>query len=396
MAEYGKDSIQGMCLDMCPATEIAARENQRRLHFFETVAFTSPSQDSEHHLGKLIADPRAVIKEFSRSAAGRSIDSSELRPASVLLSTMNYLIEEIASKDGTYSWQMIYWFMFDRVRAIRQDLVVQRITGKPVVEIFERACRFHILSGYRLCESPLDAFDPKINNDHTNECLKRLLCFYDEEDSSAYQGTRPEFEAYYLLHNLGSFEALNRAVNLPKEVKNSCLLRLAFDITTCIMLKNFVRFFRLVKRLPFLACCAVHKHMQQVRGDALAAINTAYFCRNASLPLALLVDMLNFDDAQEAGEFCSHFGLEVSVTSVKLVKGNLSSLKSSDVPPLRARVSNMIDTKLSVTTRDLLSGKCNETNALVKNTVPELVSLTSGPGICVNKSCNDCRTSSSS
>ena len=385
MEEHGKDIIQGTCLEMCPASEVSSREKQRRLHFFETVAFTSPSRCSEHHLGKLIADPRAVIREFSRSAAGRSIDPSELRPANVLLSTMNYLIEEIASKDNTYSWQMIYWFIFDRARAIRQDLVVQRITGKLVMEIFERICRFHILSAYRLCESPLDAFDPKINNDHTNECLKRLLCFYDEEDPSAYRDTRAEFEAYYLLHNLGSFEALNRAVNLPKEVKNSCLLRLAFDITTCIMLKNFVRFFRLVKRLPFLACCAVHKHMQQVRGDALAAINTAYFCRNASLPLALLVDMLNFDNAQDAGEFCSHFGMEVSGTSVKLVKGNLNSLKSSDAPLIRARFSNLIDTKLTVTTRDLLNGKCSETKALVKSSVPELVSLTFGKGICIDQ-----------
>ena len=373
-------------MQMCPAREIASREKQRRLHFFETVAFTRPTQNSDPRLGKLTADPRAAIKEFSRSAAGKAIDTSELRPANVLLRTMNYLIEEIASKDGTYSWQMIYWFVFDRARAIRQDLVVQRISGKPVVEIFEKVCRFHILSGYKLCESPLDVFDPKINNDHISECLKRVLCFYDAEGLSAYKDTRAEFEAYYLLYNLGSFEALNRAVNLPEEIKNSCLIRLAFDITISIMLKNFVRFFRLVKKLPYLACCAVHKHLQQVRGDAIATVNTAYFCRNASLPLVFLVEMLNFNDVQEANDFCSQFGLEVSETSVKLVKDNLNTLKSSDSWPLRARFSSMIDAKLTINTCDLLNGKCTVTSALVKSSVPASHSVTFVSGICANKS----------
>lgn len=349
-------------MQMCPPQEMASREKQRRLHFFETVAFTCPTSNSGFQQDKLKADSRVVVKEFSRSAAGKSIDPSELRPANVLLRTMNYLTEEIASKDSVYPWQLIHWFVFDRIRAVRQDLVVQRITGKPVVEIFEKACRFHIFSGYKLCESPLDVFDPKINNDHTSECLKRLLCFYEAECPSAYKDTRAEFEAYYLLHNLGSFEALNRATTLPEGIKNSLLFRLAFDIAFTFMLQNFVRFFRLVKKLPYLACCAVHKHFNQVRGNALASINTAYFSRNACLPVKLLVEILNFTNVQEACDFCAHFGLEVTDTSVKLMKGNLNNSQ-----PPRVRFSNMIDLKLTINTSDMLSGRCPVTRVLVKS-----------------------------
>ncbi|XP_078372819.1 germinal-center associated nuclear protein-like [Oculina patagonica] len=381
MTESGKDIIQGTCMQMCPAREIASREKQRRLHFFETAAFTCPSSNSGRQQDKLTADPRAAVKEFSRSAAGKSIDPSDLRPANVLLKTMNYLMEEIASKDSVYPWQMIYWFVFDRTRAIRQDLVIQRISGKPVVEIFEKACRFHILSGYKLCESPIDVFDPKINNDHISECLKRLLCFYDAEFPSAYRDTRAEFEAYYLLHNLGSFEALSRAVTLPEEIKNSQLFRLAFDIALTFMLKNFVRFFRLVKKLPYLACCAVHKHFNQVRGNAFAAVNTAYFSRNTSLPLMFLVEMSNFNDVQEACDFCLHFGLEVSDTSVKLIKGNLN-----DTQPPRARFSNMINMKLALNTIDILNGRCPVTKALVKKSVDASHSHASVPAVCSNNS----------
>lgn len=384
MTESSKNIIQGTCMQMCPAREIASREKQRRLHFFETVAFTCSSSNNGRQQDKVTADPRAVVKEFSRSAAGKSIDPSDLRPANVLLKTMNYLTEEIASKDSVYPWQMIYWFVFDRTRAIRQDIsykVIQRIAGKPVVEIFEKACRFHIISGYKLCESPLDMFDPKINNDHTSECLKRLLCFYDAECPSAYKDTRAEFEAYYQLHNLGSFEALGRAVTLPEGIKNSQLFQLAFDIALTAMLKNFVRFFRLVKKLPYLACCAVHKHFNRVRGNALAAINTAYFSRNASLPLMLLVEMLNLNDVQEACDFCSHFGLEVSDTSVKLIKGDLNNTQ-----PLRARFSNMIDMKLTLNTSDLLDGHCPVTRTLFKNSVHASRSQASVPAVCSNNS----------
>lgn len=381
MTESSKSFIQGTCMHMCPQREIASREKQRRLHFFETLAFTCPTSNSSSQQDKLKADSQAVVKEFSRSAAGKSIDPSDLRPANVLLRTMNYLIEEITSKNSVYPWQMIYWFVFDRIRAVRQDLVVQRITGKPVVEIFEKACRFHILSGYRLCESPVDVFDPKINNDHTTECLKRLLCFYETEWPSEYKETRAEFEVYYLLHNLGSFEALNRAVTLPEEIKNSFLFRLALDISFTFMLKNFVRFFRLVKKLPYLACCAVHKHFNQMRGSALASVNTAYFSRNACLPMMLLVEILNFNNVQEACDFCAHFGLEVTDVSVKLMKGNLNNTQ-----PPRVRFSNMIDLKLTVNTTDMISGRCSVTGALVKSSAGASLSRASAPAAGGNNS----------
>ena len=353
MTEQDGDFIQGTCMQMCPQTEILSREKQRRLHFFETVAFTSRSTNSNiSQQDKLTADPRAVVKEFTRSAAGKAIDPSELRPFHVLLRTVNYLIDVIASKDEDYPWHMIYLFVFDRTRSVRQDLVVQRISGKPVVEILEKICRFHIISSYQLCESTIDVFDGKINNDHIAECLTRLLCFYDMEQPATYRETRAEFEMYYLLHNLGSVEALARAVTLPEEIKRSCLVQSAFDINLTILLKNYVRFFRLVKLLPYLACCAVHKHFNHVRADALATINTAYFSRNASLPLALLVEMLNFNDVQEAKEFCSRSGLEASDTAVKFVKGQLNNAQMH-----RARFSGMIDTKLSGKISGIISGK---------------------------------------
>lgn len=344
------ECTQGKCLQMCPQREISLREQQRHFHFFETLAFTSDSNNILDEKKSAI-DPLAMVKEFSRSAAGKSLDPSSLRPANTLQQTMNYLVEKIASKDGVFPWKTIYCFMFDRIRAIRQDLVIQGITGKIAVEIFEKTCRFHILSGYKLCETPIDVFDSKINNDHTSECLKRLLGLYDEEIVSACN-SRPEFESYYLLYNLGSFDAVSRAVTLPTEVNQNWLFQLALAISRAAIMKNFVKFFRLVKRLPYLACCALHKHFNQIRFDALAAINKAYYNRNASFPLLLLVQMLDFNDVQEAKDFCVHFDLEVTETAVKLTKGDLRITQ-----PLKVRFSNTINEKSTFSASDMIGGK---------------------------------------
>lgn len=38
------------------------------------------------------AQPRAMVKEFSRSAAGHEIKASDIRPVAVLVKTMRYLL----------------------------------------------------------------------------------------------------------------------------------------------------------------------------------------------------------------------------------------------------------------------------------------------------------------
>ena len=58
---------------------------------------------------------------------------------------------------------------------------------------------------FRLCTELPSSFDAKINTDHTQECIKRLLVFYRTcEDPEHPQ--RPEFEALYLLYNLGQYD----------------------------------------------------------------------------------------------------------------------------------------------------------------------------------------------
>lgn len=95
----------------------------------------------------------------------------------------------------------VYSFVFDRLRGVKQDMIIQRVSGLDCVAILERTVRFLIYASYRLCGEPLRLYDPRINDTHLQENLSWLLDCYAT-------GTEPhpnqeEFQALGLLYNLG-------------------------------------------------------------------------------------------------------------------------------------------------------------------------------------------------
>ena len=96
---------------------------------------------------------------------------------------------------------LVYEFLFDRFRSIRQDLIVQ---GTPDLRIsrniLEYSIKFHLLANYKLGSYPLEpGFDKEMNFKQLLECLKALLTLCDVEDP-----TVKEFIGIYLMLNLGS------------------------------------------------------------------------------------------------------------------------------------------------------------------------------------------------
>ena len=61
----------------------------------------------------------------------------------------------------------VYDFIFDRLRAVRQDLVIQRLTGDGAIFVYEQTIAFLVLFGYRLCDDP--NFVLKFNETHVVE-----------------------------------------------------------------------------------------------------------------------------------------------------------------------------------------------------------------------------------
>lgn len=210
----------GTCMTMCPDYELRQREAQNRLHRFEMLAGTERDRLPR-------ADVSRAVKEYSRPAAGKdSTRASDLRPPSVLLKTVCYLVDDIAASSTFQPWTevwkwhfvificnmmaisslsclcsdpQVYSFVFDRLRSVRQDMIIQRVSGPDCVAVLEKSVRFLLYASYRLCGQPLQYYDPRINDTHLQESLSWLLESYRD-------GKHPhqeEFQALSLLYNLG-------------------------------------------------------------------------------------------------------------------------------------------------------------------------------------------------
>lgn len=215
------------------------------------------------------ADINRVVKSYGRSAAGQGPPHPEdIRPPQVLLKSVRYLISEVLPT-RTLPWNEVYDFVFDRLRAVRQDLVIQGTPTKESVEILEPIARFLAYAGYRSCEEPASRFDAAIHGRHLLECVQRLLVLYDwrerEDGRSADECPgRADVEALYLALAPGSVDALLRAVQLPAEYRSSAVeCALAFSLA-CYS-GNYVRALRLLRRLPPLPACLAALHLPHLR-----------------------------------------------------------------------------------------------------------------------------------
>lgn len=110
------------------------------LHFYERKAIATNSYE---------ADEPKVVKEFARSAAGiRLPKPRDLRTPNTLRKTIEYLLFEIFS-DTRKPFHFVYDFIFDRLRAVRQEIVMQNFDELLSIELLEPICMFLAYSLYR-------------------------------------------------------------------------------------------------------------------------------------------------------------------------------------------------------------------------------------------------------
>ncbi|KAJ8419040.1 hypothetical protein AAFF_G00005390 [Aldrovandia affinis] len=323
---------RGTCMSMCPIREVREREAQRLLHRFEIL----PGTESDR-LPR--ADPSRTVKEYSRPAAGKdSTRPCDLRPPSVLLKTMCFLIDDIATSPTLQPWTEGYDFVFDRLRCVRQDMVIQRVSGAECVAVLERTVRFLLYASYRLCEEPLRLYDPRINDTHLQESLSWLLDCY----SSGEHRHLEEFQALSLLYNLGSSRALRCALELPERVRDSPKVRLALAVNRAHLERNPVRVLRLARGLDFLQSCALHRHLGACRQDLLLLYSHGHSSRNCRFPLQCLAGILALEEAP-AARLCRAHGVAVNGDYVVFSKASYVEPPPGDLQSTRS--PEMVDSK---------------------------------------------------
>ncbi|XP_016895520.1 SAC3 domain-containing protein 1 isoform X2 [Cynoglossus semilaevis] len=294
---------KGTCQTMCPAHELRARERQKRLHRFEILQGTENERCPR-------GDPLHAVKEYSRPAAGKdATNPADLRPTPVLLKTVCYLINDVAASPDLHPWTEVYSFVFDRLRAVKQDMIIQRVSGPDCVSILERAVRFLVYASFRLCGEPLGLYDPSINDTHLQENLSWLLdCYAVGTESYPNQ---EEFQALGLLYNLGSSRAAQHIMELPERLRSGPTIRLALSINRAFRERNPVRLLRLAHKLNFLQYCALHRHLVTCRRDLLLVYSHGYSSRNCCFSLDNLA-LLLFLDKSLTAQLCRSHGVEVT------------------------------------------------------------------------------------
>ena len=308
--------IQGTCLLMCPGRERRIREEKGLLHRFEIDECPKGATRPK-------ADPKKTIKCYTRSAAGSVMtDPNQLRPASVLLSTVRYLFTKIATRTDV-DWIVVYDFIFDRLRAVRQDAIIQRIENSSTgIKLFESIVRFLIYAAQRLCERSKLEFSEQINNQHLAECMTQLLTLYDKSTNKDFlsidkclqnltlSNDRQQMEALYILLNMGDAESLKRALNLPLYLRKSPDVQLSMKISLACHLKNYVRVFSLIQQLPApILVCAAMINAPKLRGTALQVMSWGYNSKVHTFPGLKLQEILLYKDINKVQEDCKLFGL---------------------------------------------------------------------------------------
>lgn len=299
-------ATKGTCPDMCPEKERLMREFQRQVAPYEAL-YTMDSD--EYRIDHAIA-----IKQYSRSSADQEEPMPhDLRPVKSLQMTMSYLLHEIADMCENDDTNLAEWFHFlwDRTRGIRKDITQQELCCVNTVALVEQCARFHILCSERLCAEEPSVFDKKINTENLTKCLQTLKYMYhDLRIKGITCENEAEFRGYIILLNLNNGSFWSDLQHLPIAIQKSPEVKFALKIYSAVNFNNYSKFFRLVKGATYLNACILLRYFNQVRVKALSIMVKAYCTRTpTSYPLQNLIDLLGFEDENEAYYVCEQVGV---------------------------------------------------------------------------------------
>lgn len=158
---------------------------------------------------------------------------------------------------------------------VRREIIIQQYDARQTIRLLEPMIMFLAYSRYRLNAEPIEKFDPKICNQHLQECLNMTLCCYkeldDEQEKLDNKSTIRDFqrrcfiEALYQTFNLGTPEALIRGLTLPAEVREDNIFKLSFGICMNYHQGNLYRVIVGLPQLPHIICAVAALKLQMIR-----------------------------------------------------------------------------------------------------------------------------------
>ncbi|CAL2040850.1 unnamed protein product [Caenorhabditis brenneri] len=283
------------CNAMCPSSEIDFRSKNSLIDQLEATMSSRNGPRS-----KYVADNKKMVKEYSRSAADtHKYNKPELlRPFSVLMTTVDYLLELYSPfKDrlqevSTKEFSSMFSFVSDRFRSVRQDMVMQNMRGMDSVALMEKMLPFYVetdgLCKMRKCCS----YNPKLHDFQLEECFGR---WYEGVTSSKNVTPDTLIAASYFFRQLHRKPTLLQEVYFFREKLPDCTFSLIKNVILSFQSNNYYRFFLLFKSLDSLLQYSLSDSVSSLRHTAMRTISTAFKTPVARLPSRLVSDWLGFE-----------------------------------------------------------------------------------------------------
>ncbi|KAF2823749.1 hypothetical protein CC86DRAFT_371976 [Ophiobolus disseminans] len=332
------DSVKlfGLCTDMCPEYERVRRIVE------EDVKPPECTPETQHLPRKQrIPDEHRMVKAYSRSAAGMDVELvSEIRSPATCLKTINYLMSRL---DGD-SFDFLHSWIWDRTRSIRKDLRTQRIQQRSDINVLlqclERCARYLLLAAHQMARTKKEDYTHHQDIEQLNATLISLQERYIDNRRVGYPSeNEAEFWAYRLiLAPLFTNTLLeDQFQKLPSDIRNNPRVLTALEIfrsmksiiftSTPFYVQsqaNWKRFWDLIKSpsVSYLMACAAEISFQRVRHVVLDGLWRTYRKGAPSRPQVvdswkpdMLQDVMGFDTATEAVNFCEAFGFQFKLNT---------------------------------------------------------------------------------
>lgn len=174
--------------------------------------------------------------------------------------------------------QKNYLYKCDQLKAIRQDLTVQRIRNELTVKVYETHTRLALEYG----DLP-----------EYNQCQSQLKSLYAE----GIVGRHFEFSAYNLLgvlHSNSRRDLLASMSRLSVEAKGDEAVTHALAVQAAVTSGNYVSFFRLYKTSPNLNTCLMDLYVEKMRFEAVKCMSRAY---RPTVPVSYVAYVLGFNSS---------------------------------------------------------------------------------------------------
>lgn len=322
--------FRGISEEMCPEWEKITRIIEYDVRFPEKAL---------DHAGELVAVPSLMVKRLARSAAGQDAPlPMDVRSFAALRKSLDYLIDDLIPEDSLLPLK--HSFLWDRTRAIRIDLSVQKYNLTPdermdLVYCLETIARFHVTSLHLLSQDGFAAEDFS-EQQEIEQLGKTLISLKELYDDCVQQGiecpNEAEFRGYYIVFNarnpsiketvegwgtrLWNSDGIRTAMCLVESMQNAWSLQGPLNpyAPTEIALGAAAIFFSIVSspQISYTMACFAEIHFNDVRKSMLHIIRKSYTRPREGpkdITPAFLKERLRFDTEEEAVDFAQKHGI---------------------------------------------------------------------------------------